>query len=147
MLKVSVPVAVLDEELIPVYATSSASGCDAKAAIASPMTIEPGKSALVPTGLKVAIPEGYEIQVRPRSGYAAKHAVTVLNTPGTIDADFRGEICVILINHGKEPFVVTPKMRIAQLVLAPVVQAEFIREELLSTTQRGEGGFGHTGTN
>lgn len=147
MHKIPVPLTVLDEELIPVYATSSASGCDAKANLTAPLTIEPGQSAIVPTGLKVAIPEGYEIQVRPRSGFAAKHALTVLNTPGTIDADFRGEICVILINHGKEPFVITPKMRIAQLVLAPVVQAEFIREDLLSTTQRGEGGFGHTGTN
>lgn len=147
MHKIPVPLTVLDEELIPVYATSSASGCDAKANLTAPLTIEPGQSAIVPTGLKVAIPEGYEIQVRPRSGFAAKHALTVLNTPGTIDADFRGEICVILINHGKEPFVITPKMRIAQLVLAPVVQAEFIREDFLSTTQRGEGGFGHTGTN
>lgn len=147
MHKVPVHVQVVDEELIPQYATSHASGCDLRAAIAEPLMIMPNSSAAVPTGLKVAIPDGYEIQIRPRSGYAAKHQVTVLNAPGTIDADYRGEICVLLINHGREPFIITPKMRIAQLVLAPVVQAEFIREETLSVTQRGEGKFGHTGTN
>lgn len=145
--KVSVPIHVLDEELIPAYATPLASGCDARASIAEPMTIAPNTSALVPTGIKVALPEGYEIQVRPRSGFAAKNQVTVLNTPGTIDSDYRGEICIILMNHGKEPFVVTPKMRIAQLVLSPVIQAEFVRHESLSATQRGEGKFGHTGAN
>ena len=92
----------------------------------------------------MSIPEGYEIQVRPRSGFALKNQVTVLNTPGTIDADYRGVIGVILINLGKDPFIVTPKMRIAQLVLAPVCQAQFMRQDL-SATQRGEGGFGHTG--
>jgi dUTP pyrophosphatase len=107
----------------------------------------PGTSAIIPTGVKVELPEGYEIQVRPRSGFAAKNQITVLNTPGTIDCDYRGEICVILINHSKETFVVTPKMRIAQFVLAPVVQAEFIRQEVLSLTERGEGKFGHTGAN
>lgn len=147
MHKVPVHVQVVDEELIPQYATSHASGSDLRAAIAEPLMIMPNSSAAVPTGLKVAIPDGYEIQIRPRSGYAAKHQVTVLNAPGTIDADYRGEICVLLINHGREPFIITPKMRIAQLVLAPVVQAEFIREETLSVTQRGEGKFGHTGTN
>jgi dUTP pyrophosphatase len=147
MTKILVPIQVLDEELIPLYATPFASGCDARASIAEAMTVLPGASALVPTGIKVALPDGYEIQVRPRSGYAAKNQVTVLNTPGTIDSDYRGEICIILINHGKEPFVVTPKMRIAQLVLAPVIQAEFIRHEMLTTTERGEGRFGHTGTN
>lgn len=145
--KVTVPIHALDEELIPAYATSSASGCDARASIVAPMTIAPGASALIPTGIKVALPEGYEIQVRPRSGFAAKHQVTVLNTPGTIDNDYRGEISVILINHGREPFVVTPKMRIAQLVLSPVIQAEFILQESLSVTERGEGKFGHTGAN
>jgi dUTP pyrophosphatase len=147
MSKVPVPVHVLDEELIPTYATPSSAGCDARASIAQNLTILPGTSAIVPTGLKVELPEGYEIQVRPRSGFAAKNQVTVLNTPGTIDADYRGEICVILINHGKEPFVITPKMRIAQLVLAPVVQAEFVRQDTLTTTLRGEGKFGHTGAN
>lgn len=147
MHKVFVEIQAADEELIPVYSTAHASGADLKAAIAQPLSIAPGATALIPTGIKAAIPEGYEIQVRPRSGHAAKSQVTVLNTPGTIDADYRGEIAVILINHGKEPFVVTPKMRIAQMVLCPVVQAEFVRQELLSTTRRGEGGFGHTGSN
>lgn len=145
--KVPVPIYVSDDELVPLYATPFASGCDARASIAEPMTIAPGMSALVPTGIKVELPEGYEIQVRPRSGFAVKNQVTVLNTPGTIDSDYRGEICVILINHGRADFVVTPKMRIAQLVLSPVVQAQFVRQELLSQTQRGEGRFGHTGTN
>lgn len=144
MLKKPIPFETNEEELTPTYSTPLASGADAKAAIQQPVLIPPGASALIPTGLKMAIPEGYEIQIRPRSGFALKNQVTVLNTPGTIDADYRGEIGVILINHGKEPFIVTPKMRIAQLVLAPVCQAEFIRQEL-SMTQRGDGGFGHTG--
>lgn len=147
MHKVPVPIQVLDEELIPLYATPYASGCDARASIQEPVTILPGTSAVVPTGVKVALPEGYEIQVRPRSGFAAKNQVTVLNTPGTIDSDYRGEICIILMNHGKEPFVISPKMRIAQLVLAPVIQADFVLHESLSVTQRGEGRFGHTGAN
>jgi dUTP pyrophosphatase len=145
--RISVPIHVLDDELIPAYATPFASGCDARASIPEAITIAPGTSALVPTGIKVALPEGYEIQVRPRSGFAVKNQVTVLNTPGTIDSDYRGEICIILMNHGRDPFIVAPKMRIAQLVLAPVIQAEFIRHESLSSTQRGEGNFGHTGTN
>lgn len=147
MHKIPVSLQVNDEDLVPVYSTPLASGADLKAAISEPMILLPGASALIPTGLKAAIPEGYEIQVRPRSGLALKNQITVLNTPGTVDADYRGEIGVILINHGKEPFTVMPKMRIAQLILAPVVQAEFVRREFLSTTQRGEGGFGHTGTN
>lgn len=144
MRKVSVSIQLADPELLPIYATEGASGCDAKAAIEEPISIEPGHIALVPTGLKMAVPEGYEMQVRPRSGFAAKHGITVLNTPGTIDSDYRGEIVVILINHGQKSFVITPKMRIAQLVLVPVVQAEFIVQEL-AATQRGEGKFGHTG--
>lgn len=144
--KISVPILVEDEELIPAYATSLAAGCDARASITQPVVIAPGESAIVPTGVRVELPEGFEIQVRPRSGFAAKHQVTVLNTPGTIDSDYRGEIAVILINHGKISFVVEPKMRIAQLVVAPVIQAEFVRKELLAVTGRGEGRFGHTGT-
>lgn len=147
MHKIPVPIHVLDEELIPLYATPLASGCDARASIVEPLTISPGTSAIVPTGIKVALPDGYEIQVRPRSGFAAKNQVTVLNTPGTIDSDYRGEICIILMNHGKDPFVITPKMRIAQLVIAPVIQMQFIPHETLSETQRGEGKFGHTGAN
>lgn len=143
--KIPVPILVEDEELIPSYATHASSGCDARAAILKELTVLPGDSVIVPTGLRLEVPEGYEIQVRPRSGFAAKYQVTVLNTPGTIDADYRGEICVILINHGKNPFVIEPKMRIAQLVLSPVFQAEFIRKDLLAATNRGEGRFGHTG--
>lgn len=143
--KIPVPVQLDDVKLIPVYATSSASGADVRACIHEPITILPGSSAVIPTGVRVELPDGYEIQVRPRSGLAVKHHVTVLNTPGTIDADYRGEICVILINHGKEPFIVTAEMRIAQLVLAPVAIAEFCIMDALSVTQRGEGKFGHTG--
>jgi len=136
-----------DPELIPSYATPYASGADVRARLSQPLVLQPGSSALIPTGLKLEIPEGYEVQVRPRSGLALKSQVTVLNTPGTIDSDYRGELCVILINHGKSAFTVDPGMRIAQLVLAPVVQAEFILQEApLSKTLRGEGGFGHTGT-
>ncbi len=147
MEKVPVPLLADSEELIPKYATEDASGADVRAHIAEPVIIEPGAIAMVPTGLRVAIPSGYEIQVRPRSGLAAKNGVTVLNTPGTIDADYRGEIAVILINCGKNSFTVTPGMRIAQLVLAPVVQAVFLTQDLLTSTTRGAGGFGHTGTN
>jgi dUTP pyrophosphatase len=143
--KISVLIQVLDEELTPIYATPFASGCDARASIAEELILLPGTSAIVPTGIKLELPIGYEIQVRPRSGFAAKNQVTVLNTPGTIDSDYRGEICVILMNFGREPFVITPKMRIAQLVLSPVIQAEFIKADTLSTTERGVGKFGHTG--
>lgn len=145
--RIVVPIHVLDEELIPAYATPFASGCDARASLSENLEILPGHTAVVPTGIKVELPVGYEIQVRPRSGFAAKNQITVLNTPGTIDSDYRGEICIILINLGKEPFLITPKMRIAQLVLSPVIQAEFVRTEALTTTVRGEGKFGHTGKN
>ncbi len=143
-----VPVQVLTEEgsEVPFYATDHASGADIKARLDEPLTIPPGETRLIPTGIRLAIPEGYEIQVRPRSGLALKEQVTVLNTPGTIDADYRGEIMVILINHGKKPFIVTTGMRIAQLVLAPVAKAVFLQEETLTATIRGEGRFGHTGT-
>lgn len=131
---------------IPFYASSGASGADVKAFITSDLIIPAGGSALVPTGLRFAIPHGYEIQVRPRSGLALKHQISVLNTPGTIDADYRGELGIILINFGKNDFHITPGMRIAQLVLAPVVQAAFIKANELAETTRGQGGFGHTGT-
>lgn len=129
----------------PVYASQGAAGADVCAYIQKEIILKPGERALVPTGLRFAIPGGYEIQVRPRSGLALKYGVTVLNTPGTIDADYRGELGVILINHGKDPFTITPKMRIAQIVLASVFQAEFVQQETLVSTSRGEGGFGHTG--
>ena len=143
--KVVVPILVEDEGLIPTYATPFASGSDVRASIEHPVTILPGCSAIIPTGVRLELPSGYEIQVRPRSGFAAKNQVTVVNSPGTIDSDYRGELAVILINHGKLPFVIEPKMRIAQLVLAPVIQAEFVRKDFLAVTGRGEGRFGHTG--
>jgi dUTP diphosphatase len=143
--KIRLPISVNDEKLIPHYASFEASGADLKAAIKDDVIIMPFESKLIPTGIKVAIPEGYEIQIRPRSGLAFKFQITVLNTPGTIDADYRGEIGVILINHGKNDFVVKPYMRIAQLILAPVVQADFQISESLTITARNEGGFGHTG--
>jgi dUTP pyrophosphatase len=135
-----------DKEFIPVYSSDFAAGADVRAAIKEEKVLEPGESMLVPTGLRFAIPPGYEIQVRPRSGLALKNQITVLNSPGTIDADYRGEVGVILINHGKKPFVIAPGMRIAQIVLAQVAKAEFVIEKDLVNTSRGEGGFGHTGT-
>lgn len=140
-----IPICSEREEFFPAYASQLAAGADVKACIPSDIALAPGCSMLVPTGIRVAIPKGYEIQVRPRSGLALKDQVTVLNTPGTIDADYRGEIQVILINHGKKDFVVKPGMRIAQLVVAPVYQASFIHVSELSDTQRGHNGFGHTG--
>lgn len=130
---------------LPRYASKGASGADVKAQLQEDIIIPAGEARLIPTGLRFAIPLGYEIQVRPRSGLALKYMVSVLNTPGTIDSDYRGELGVILVNYGKEPFTVTPGLRIAQLVLAPVVQANFINVEELTETVRGAGGFGHTG--
>jgi dUTP pyrophosphatase len=144
--KVIVPVVVEDEEFLPLYASPGAAGADLKAHIQEDLVIPPSESRLIPTGLRMAIPEGYELQIRPRSGLALKSQVTVLNTPGTIDSDYRGEVGVILINHGKNPFVVTPGMRIAQGVVARFEQAAFVIEEALQSTIRGEGGFGHSGT-
>lgn len=131
---------------LPQYASTGASGADVRAFIPEDLTIPAGSSKLIPTGLRLSIPHGYEIQVRPRSGLALKNQITVLNTPGTIDADYRGEVGVILMNLGKDPFIVTPGMRIAQFVLAPVVQACFLEAKELTETLRGAGGFGHTGT-
>jgi dUTP pyrophosphatase len=141
-----IEVIATDEEFLPVYASEQAAGADVKACIDAPVILEPGCRALIPTGLRFAIPSGYEIQVRPRSGLALKHGIAVLNSPGTIDADYRGEVCVILINHGKEPFEIVRGMRIAQIVVASVVQGQFVIAESLMATSRGEGGFGHTGT-
>jgi dUTP pyrophosphatase len=107
--------------------------------------LAPGQRALIPTGLRLAIPQGFEGQVRPRSGLAARHGITVLNSPGTIDSDYRGEICVILINLGSEPYTISHGDRIAQLVIAPTTRAELVEVESLDTTERGEGGFGSTG--
>jgi dUTP pyrophosphatase len=130
---------------LPAYATEHAAGLDLMAAISEPMVIPAGKRAMVPAGIAVALPVGFEAQVRPRSGLAAKHGVTVLNSPGTIDADYRGEIKVILINLGETEFLVEPKSRIAQLIVAPVVQIRWDEVDSLPQTARGDGGFGSTG--
>ena len=129
----------------PEYMTEHAAGMDLRAAVEGSVTIEPGRYALVPTGIRIAVPFGYEAQVRPRSGLAAAHGVTVLNTPGTIDADYRGEVSVILANHGQVPFVIARGDRIAQLVVAPVTRVRVEITETLDATPRGDGGFGHTG--
>ncbi len=130
---------------IPEYKTKGAAGADLCALLNEPLTIPAGKFAMVPTGLFFEIPEGYEVQVRPRSGLAAKNGVTVLNTPGTIDSDYRGEIKVILINLGDADFTINSGDRIAQMIIAPVTQAKFTITESLSETERGTGGFGSTG--
>lgn len=132
-------------DMLPEYQSPHASGADLKACLSGEMRIEPGRWAVVPTGLWLEIPEGYEAQVRPRSGLAARHGVTTLNSPGTIDADYRGEVKVILVNQGDEVFVVTRGMRVAQLVFAPVTRARLDVVEEISPTSRGEGGFGSTG--
>ena len=131
---------------LPSYATQDSAGMDLSAAVASDLVLKPGARAIVPTGFAIALPAGYEAQVRPRSGLAAKNGVTVLNAPGTIDADYRGEVGVILINHGDRDFVVTRGMRIAQMVIAPVSPATMAEVAELPTTARGAGGFGSTGT-
>jgi dUTP pyrophosphatase len=132
---------------LPAYQSAHAAGLDLLAAVPedAPMILAPGKYALVPTGLTIALPPGYEAQVRPRSGLAAKHGVTVLNAPGTVDADYRGEIGVLLINHGEAPFPIRRGERIAQLVIATVVRAELVPAASLAATDRGSGGFGSTG--
>ena len=130
---------------LPVYKTSGASGMDLMAFIKEPINLKPGTSCLVPTGLSVAFSEDYEIQIRPRSGLAAKNNITVLNTPGTIDSDYRGEIKVIIYNHGKENFIINNKDRIAQMILTPVIKMELEEINDLPKTVRGKGGFGSTG--
>jgi dUTP pyrophosphatase len=130
---------------LPRYMSEHASGMDVCAACESDVTIAPGDVARVPCGFHLAVPVGYEAQVRPRSGLASKHGIVVANAPGTIDADYRGEVCVILGNVGREDFTVRRGMRIAQMVLAPVTRAEVVEVETLDDTARGEGGFGHTG--
>ena len=133
------------DAVVPQYMTANAAGLDLAAAMEAPITIEPGGRAAIGTGLAMAIPAGYEGQVRPRSGLARKHGITLINTPGTIDADYRGEITVLLINHGNEPVRIAPGERIAQLVIAPFVQARLEEVDELSDTERGAGGFGSTG--
>lgn len=130
---------------LPAYETEHAAGMDLRAAVNEPITLQPGQRALVPTGIVIALPDGTEAQVRPRSGLAFRHGIGMVNTPGTIDADFRGEIRVILINLGQEPFTIQRGERIAQLVIAPVLHCDWFECETLDDTGRGAGGFGHTG--
>ena len=132
---------------LPAYQSAHAAGLDLLAAVPenAPVVLAPGESAMVPTGLSIALPDGFEAQVRPRSGLAAKHGVTVLNAPGTVDADYRGEISVILINHGKIPFTIRRGERIAQMIIASVARAELVPVATLPSSERGSGGFGSTG--
>lgn len=130
---------------LPSYETEDAAGMDLRAAVTEDVAIAPGERALVPTGLAIALPSGYEAQIRPRSGLALKQGISLVNSPGTIDADYRGEIGVIVINHGVEPLIVTRGLRIAQMVIAPVIQARWNEVSDLSETARGTGGFGSTG--
>lgn len=130
---------------LPQYATAGSAGMDLRANIEEPILLSPGFSTLIPTGIHIALPEGYEAQIRPRSGLALKHGITVLNAPGTVDADYRGDIGVILINHSRQAFEIKPGERIAQMVIARYERAEWECVESLDETERGEGGFGHTG--
>jgi dUTP pyrophosphatase len=140
-----VEVVNLSSHELPKYSTNESAGLDLRAELLSPIVLEPGQRSLIPTGLKIALPTGYEAQVRPRSGLAYKHGITVLNSPGTIDADYRGDVGVILINHGSESFTIENGERIAQLIIAKFVQIDWDEVLNLSTTSRGEGGFGSTG--
>lgn len=144
-IKTYLPIKCISKGDLPVYKTTGAAGADLTALLSEPIVIKPFKRAMVPTGLTLAIPEGYEVQIRPRSGLAAKNGVTVLNTPGTIDSDYRGEIKVILINLGDEDFTVNNGDRIAQMVVQKVEQASFEIVDNLDETERGSGGFGSTG--
>jgi dUTP pyrophosphatase len=148
---ISVKIKICNPKLIeqgiplPDYASEGASGMDIRACLESPVTLDPGQIKLIPTGLSLSIPTGYEVQIRPRSGLALKHGIGMVNGPGTIDSDYRGEVGIILINWGNAPFVVRMGDRIAQMVLAKVYRADFECVADLDTTQRGEGGFGHSG--
>ena len=130
---------------LPQYATAQSAGLDLRASLSSPLELRPMERRLIPTGLYIALPQGYEAQVRPRSGLAIKHGITVLNSPGTVDADYRGEICVILVNLSEEPFIINDGERIAQMVITRHEQAEWMQVDALDETERGEGGFGHSG--
>jgi dUTP pyrophosphatase len=145
MERININCVVADGAIVPEYKTVGAAGADVYAFLKEPVIIAVGKSCIIPTGVFYEIPEGFEIQVRPRSGLAAKNGVTVLNTPGTIDSDYRGELQVILINLGNEDFVVRNGDRIAQIIVAPVIQGNFVQVKNLSVTERGQKGFGSTG--
>ena len=147
-MKLTVKIKPLDhfgDLALPQFETALAAGADLRAALTEDMSLAPGARALIPTGFAMALPAGYEAQIRPRSGLAYKHGITCLNTPGTIDADYRGEVKVLLINHGREPFTITRGERVAQMVIAPITQPDFARVDSLDDTLRGDGGFGSTG--
>lgn len=145
MEKVIVKVVKEENISLPKYETSGSAGMDVKANIEEPIVLGSLERVLVPTGLKIAIPEGYEVQVRPRSGLAIKHGITLLNTPGTIDSDYRGELKIIMVNLSKDEYIINPQERIGQLILNKVAQMELIEVDSLDETERGAGGFGHTG--
>ena len=134
-----------DKEFLPVYSSAEAAGADLRACIQEDIVIKPGQRYLVPTGLSIQLPVGYEAQIRPRSGLAIKHGISLVNTPGTIDSDYRGEVKIIMINHGSEDFVIHRGDRIAQMVIAPVTHGMFAMSDSLDATDRGAGGFGSTG--
>ena len=149
MTPVTVPIMRLDHAgdlALPDYASAGAAGIDLPAAVADYVVIAPGKRALIPTGFAIALPDGFEAQVRPRSGLAVRHGISIVNAPGTVDADYRGEVMVCLINHGEESFTVTRGARIAQMVVAPVTRVRLNEAQSLDATKRGAGGFGSTGT-
>ncbi len=149
MTPVTVPIMRLDHArdlALPDYASAGAAGIDLPAAVADDVVIAPGKRALIPTGFAIALPDGFEAQVRPRSGLAVRHGISIVNAPGTVDADYRGEVMVCLINHGEESFTVTRGARIAQMVVAPVTRVRLNEAQSLDATERGAGGFGSTGT-
>lgn len=145
MTDIKIHIANTSANPLPAYATEGAAGMDFRVALTEPLVLAPGARVLVPTGLRMAIPEGYELQMRPRSGLALRHGITLLNSPGTIDSDYRGEIGVILINHSSEPFTVNPGEHICQGVVCPVAHAVWCAVDTLDDTARGDGGFGHTG--
>lgn len=146
MQPVTVKIINSGHQQLPAYATDAAAGMDVRADIAEPITLEPLDRVLVPTGLRVELPAGYEMQVRPRSGLALRHGLSLVNTPGTIDADYRGEIGIIVINLSRTSYTLNPGERIAQLVVARVEHVEWLPVEVIDDSERGEGGFGHTGT-
>jgi len=131
--------------LLPEYQSEGSSGMDIRACLEEPVSLDPGEIRLIPTGLAIAIPQGYEAQIRPRSGLSLKHGIGIVNSPGTIDADYRGEVCIILINWGKDPFIISRGDRIAQMVISKVYRADILQTEELDATPRGAGGFGHSG--
>lgn len=142
---ITVKVVNKSQNPLPQYSTEGSAGMDLRASLSEPITLEPMQRCLVPTGVYIQLPHGYQCEIRPRSGLAIKHGITVLNTPGTVDADYRGEICVILVNLSTEPFVINNGERVCQMVINTYVRADWEKVEELDTTERGDGGFGHTG--